>query len=477
MIPVSRRHLEIHVEGDRVMVTDPGASHGSFLNEQRLRGSVSLTDGDVLQVGQTELVFRSSEPAAEDMPETQMSNELTRPVEQVEPGASATRFAGDEEAPSETRFAEAPVVEDNEDDEAEATRVVEAAETRMLERQELRGVSSRKPEEVRKSHMTMGFAALAALVAVGAVFYIRAKNRPEVSAAPTMQEFVDRQYGFGISYPMGWSRSANPQLLRFEKKTSKGTVAYVDVFADQAEKNRFTGLRHGFELYRGNLAERHPGFELIGSSPMEVNGDKIIFYVFQGTDVAGKGLYTHDGDTRIVLEAVCAKPYWQTLAQVFTGILGSFYLEGQQEFIDFDVAPDAIRRRALGDGDALRSEAMARLVIAEDLLQRSNVRPGNLFRAMEEFKGCLTMLSAFISIPDFYTRAAMGLSKAKKQFTEQVAAQRFAILQAGKQGDHQAAYWAAYRMMQMILDKTDPDYQYAYEISQMAGRRAGIADL
>ena len=63
---VSRQHLRLEVRGDTVMVHDLGSSHGTFLNDKRIRGSVSLNPGDILQVGETKFSFSAPDSADGD---------------------------------------------------------------------------------------------------------------------------------------------------------------------------------------------------------------------------------------------------------------------------------------------------------------------------------------------------------------------------------------------------------------------------
>jgi pSer/pThr/pTyr-binding forkhead associated (FHA) protein len=56
-ITVSRRHAEIVREGDHYLVRDAGSLNGTYLNRERIGESVSLANGDELQVGKFKLVF------------------------------------------------------------------------------------------------------------------------------------------------------------------------------------------------------------------------------------------------------------------------------------------------------------------------------------------------------------------------------------------------------------------------------------
>ncbi|GAB4100496.1 DUF3662 and FHA domain-containing protein [Sinomonas halotolerans] len=55
---VSRRHLEIRVDGPGPRAVDLGSTNGSYVNGQRVSGSAELRDGSVVTMGRTKIVFR-----------------------------------------------------------------------------------------------------------------------------------------------------------------------------------------------------------------------------------------------------------------------------------------------------------------------------------------------------------------------------------------------------------------------------------
>lgn len=59
---VSRRHLEIRREGEHWIAVDLGATNGSLVDGERLRGRVELVNGAVIEMGRTRLVFRLVAP-------------------------------------------------------------------------------------------------------------------------------------------------------------------------------------------------------------------------------------------------------------------------------------------------------------------------------------------------------------------------------------------------------------------------------
>jgi pSer/pThr/pTyr-binding forkhead associated (FHA) protein len=55
-ITVSRRHAEVHRDGDRFEVRDVGSLNGTYLNRDRVE-KAELSNGDELQIGKFKLVF------------------------------------------------------------------------------------------------------------------------------------------------------------------------------------------------------------------------------------------------------------------------------------------------------------------------------------------------------------------------------------------------------------------------------------
>jgi hypothetical protein len=56
---VSRHHARILVEGTRTTLEDLGSKNGTSLNGEPLRGKRELRDGDVVRLGEVQLLFRN----------------------------------------------------------------------------------------------------------------------------------------------------------------------------------------------------------------------------------------------------------------------------------------------------------------------------------------------------------------------------------------------------------------------------------
>jgi DNA-binding winged helix-turn-helix (wHTH) protein len=61
---VSRQHARITAEAARYVLEDLGSKNGTWRNEERVSGAVSLADGDVIRFGALSLTFRSRARAA-----------------------------------------------------------------------------------------------------------------------------------------------------------------------------------------------------------------------------------------------------------------------------------------------------------------------------------------------------------------------------------------------------------------------------
>lgn len=59
-VTVSRRHADVHLEGEAVLLNDAGSLNGTYLNRTRIESS-SLRSGDEVQIGKFKLVFLTDE--------------------------------------------------------------------------------------------------------------------------------------------------------------------------------------------------------------------------------------------------------------------------------------------------------------------------------------------------------------------------------------------------------------------------------
>ena len=57
----SRLHAEIRRENEQVMLVDNGSANGTFVNGQRVTGSLRLNVGDIVRIGETEIEYMSGE--------------------------------------------------------------------------------------------------------------------------------------------------------------------------------------------------------------------------------------------------------------------------------------------------------------------------------------------------------------------------------------------------------------------------------
>jgi phosphoserine phosphatase RsbU/P len=57
----SRLHAELRREGDHVLLVDNGSANGTYLNGQRVSGTIRLEPGDLIRIGETEIEYKSEE--------------------------------------------------------------------------------------------------------------------------------------------------------------------------------------------------------------------------------------------------------------------------------------------------------------------------------------------------------------------------------------------------------------------------------
>jgi pSer/pThr/pTyr-binding forkhead associated (FHA) protein len=56
-ITVSRKHAEIHRNGDTLVLRDLGSLNGTYVNRRRIEEPEALEDGDELQIGKFRLIY------------------------------------------------------------------------------------------------------------------------------------------------------------------------------------------------------------------------------------------------------------------------------------------------------------------------------------------------------------------------------------------------------------------------------------
>ena len=460
---VSRGHLEVRVDQvdkAQVVFVKNLSVKGSLLNGTRLEGEVSLSPGDVLEIGHTKLCYNEAADAAPP-PET------PKPVEEPSFEIDGTLAAAPENSLQ-------PAPDSQADIEADSghTRAFDDGRTMVQPGNKLPGPKQRPPKEHRRQHaraLLIGACLATLLLAAGGAAWLL-YARDSKPAAGTI-EFKDSLYDFAVEYPADWSKTTDPSdaiVFRFGSEGS-GDWGRVSIYPEKKAEHALTGLTEGFVSYQDVLKKRYKDFQLIGKERRRVNEVNVVVFRFRTSAIRGVGIYVLNSETRIVLE--CTSPetcYKKYLSAGFDPILGSFRLTtGEaQDIIDFPLPDEGMRELALSNPAELSSEVEEHIRQGEALMAAREVRPDNLYRAVQECRAALQLSVAGPQRVPGYASAAQGLRQATRLYNQALESQRFELNHALNQRDRRTAYWAAHKMMQMVPDKVDPAYQEASKIAR-----------
>jgi FHA domain len=458
---VSRMHLEVRIEGDTVFVENK-STQGSFLNGKPLVGVVSLNSGDVLDIGHTKLRYEELADEAPRAAALEAEEEMSAEID-------GTRIA----APGE---AAGPVAEKEE--RGDETRAVASDHTRMLNPSELPNWAAQEKKATatpaRKGMLVAVLGLVVAVLAFGGFFLKRDGSRSDEGATI---EYSDSLYGFSLERPLDWFKTTDQAgVIEFGSGDVSGPDwVRLSVRTDKDAAHVFTGITDGFNRYQEILRERYPGFELLGFRPMSVNGAMLVFYAFSTPKAQGKGIFVLNAEARIVAECVSAVAAYGRYAQSFTGILGSFHLTGSasQQVIDFPLPDDGMKHLALADATDLARSVAEHVRLGDMLFEGRDVRPDNRYNAVQEYRRALQLAIAPPRRLDSCEVIAGKLVEATKEYNRMIDKERFEISRALSNGDNDNAYWNANRMMQMVPDKTDADYQEARRVLESLQRPKG----
>jgi hypothetical protein len=466
---LSRQHLFFRREGGEIMVEDPGSTHGAFLNEKRLRGILSLNEGDVLQAGSQKmrLVRLAEVRDLVDQPAADGGAVLDEAAAAAEAEAAEeldkTNFA-DEQDVQETRYHAVDDVRYDEEDD-DRTRVLQDQSTRMLDVDELQGLKAAQPAKTPRTKVALG--AVLLLLLGGAAGYLVYRNMNAGSqASGALVTYPDEQHAFRLRYPGTWLKSTSyaDALIGFELVEDKKPVARLKVYVDRSGSYPLKGLTVGFENHKAEvLQDRYPNLKITGQKLLDVNRVRVINYRFRSDTMEGYGLFTINGVTRFDVEASATRARFGVMADELIELLGTFKLDEEQRYADFPLPDEAIRHLALSDPEKLTGLARTQMELARDLLARRQIRQENLYRAVVEYRGAMQKLTALSTRPPFYEQTATGLADAIALLREAVEDVKFSITMAEKTRDYETIGWGVAQLMQMVPDKNDPVYRFARE--------------
>jgi len=460
-LQVSARHLEMRIAQDRMYVEDK-SSNGTLLNGKRLVGAVSLNSGDILTVGQTKLRYEEHPVGAEKPVDPRTEDDISQSGE-AEHSDSSSAFV---------TMAVAKLDKELRNAEPDGTRAFVEDGTRIQEEKELPGWKpppTKDKVSTNKVLWQLGTTVCVSLIGIGVFWIIQHRKS---SSAKEMELYSDKEYHFEIEYPSNWkSSSGSLDVLRSWGIGEEGSRDWtrVSIYAKKSHQNELTGLTHGFELHKETLKSRYKGFELIGYKPMTVNDIVVIYFGFTGMGVEGKGFYMLNGEKCISVECCSSQLCYKERTSIFSSILESFCLQpgSIQRFIDFPLADAGMQQLALSNPAQLAHQIQEHIRIGQALVKNEDVKPDNLFNAVQEYRRACQMSLAGPERQPAYQTAAQGLRKATVRYNQALERQRFEIKRALGEGDQRTAYWEANKMLQMVPDKTDDAYHEAFNYTKM----------
>jgi len=466
---ISRQHIKFRMQGADIMVEDLDSAHGSFLNDKRLRGILSVAEGDEIQVGSQKLKIVNA--AEVDGVVEKTLNELDaidKAAEEIEAAdqeeQDKTRFApgvegeGEGDDQDETRYFQAKEYHTDDEDEDAKTRAFDDSATRMLDVEELQGLKASKDPGASKKKMVAGMVLLALLmIGAGAgIVYMLGQETVDPNARKV---YSDDQYLFNVEYPAVWQRSSisDPSALIVLELVEEGVpIAYLKVFGEKSLDFEIEGLTTGFNAYKEDIAARHNDFILKGSKALSLNDIRLVQYGFSSDVLQGLGVFTYHGPTRLDVEVAVRRERYREFTRTMIDLLQSVWLSEKQVAIEFPVADDETRKLALSNPAGLTEMAKENALRARDLYDRRKVRTDNLFRAVTEYRTAMQKLAALGTRPPEYEQVARELSTASQTLKQEIDDQKYTIMMAEKSGDFERAKWEITKLLRLVPDKNDP---------------------
>lgn len=448
----SRSHLELRLRNGATSARNL-SSHGFLLNNRMCSGAdeVPLADGDVLMLGETQIRYEESrdrgvsDPADERgacegvVDETRALDECT----DVPIGRLSDRDDGD-----------------SGDD---GTRVIEGVrEGPILTGKDLPAWRPPDANGASGSWRVRLLLGLLVISGVGGVCLAQQRNARQ-RAATERQEYRDDVAGkFSLRLPVRWNLvESGPDGVRWADAGGENSQASIKTLVEKNPLHADFGLSFGFTRYLREAEKGHPGFQLIGKKPLNVNGAETLHYGFRMPGKEGLGLFVLDGETRLVIEGVVPAERAAELKPRVIEVLESFrLLTGRpQQYVDFPI-PDAEMKRAALASVAETEERILQLTDrGGDLFNQRSVKRDNLHLALEAYRRALQWHLALEgdSPSQRFTGLVRKLRIVTVAFQEAVRDEVFALRQARGLGNRSGMQSAALKIVQMDPDRTHPE--------------------
>jgi hypothetical protein len=427
---ISKCHLEISVEDDAVFVENK-SRNGTLLNGKTLAGVVSLTSGDVLQLGATSLCYERDSHA-----------------DGLQEADSIPRIDRDHD-PDGTRVVAMPSPDPSGSETPErGTSAYGESGTRVGSG----GIDFPPPPGPRVTKRPLWPLVLLLCLTIPASGYGLwwLSRKPPVNVGSVTLE--DLSFGFRLAYPADWSVINKPDSIEIGKG-KPGEADYVSILVevDRDPIVEFIGMTHGFSLFQRAVSKAmQPEFEVVNATRLYMQQQTADFARFEAGQFTGTLFYVPNGSTCFRVLAKCSQKAAAQYQPAIADVLQSFTLTStHQEYIDFPLPTEDQKNLALVNPDQLSRKIADHRKSGEQLFENRNVRPENLFRSVQAFGTALQFATAGPNIHPDFREVATQLRDATRQLDALVRNQLIDLRRATRQGDREATIRAARKIMQL----------------------------
>lgn len=399
---VSRKHSLIHVNKNEVKIEDAGSGNGTFLNGKKIKEAVSLKNGDIIKIGDTDF-------------------EVIMPGIKIEP--------------------------------------------KSLEQEKSKSDKSKKRKSFLVEIIILILVVLSLPLLVSKLSVKNNSNSLDlISPSSCSLSYMLLEHGLKFNHPPKWTRIKkverhvfgftyfkNTLLLFGTKYQGKDVTLVVDILDGLPSKISLDEVVDSKnEKYPRYLAH---GTKYLSSKRVDINGKKAILCeseVFNlSKNLKSLEAYFVENNRRILVIAFTDAEIFSTFQPLFMHMIGSFKIDEWE--------------RPLKKPENVRLEVTRLMKSAQSLVERSSVQESNLYLGLKNFEDALILLNIYDYRDEDTLRA--DIIKIFKNSNEILNTKhkdlKFKIEKGQKLKQGDMVYEAAKEIINLIPDPEDQRHQDA----------------